>query len=40
MVFRFESGKLTALLAERGGTTEIPDGSGPEELLRQTFRKE
>ena len=40
MVFRFESGKLTVLLIERGGTTEIPDGACPEELLRRTFRKE
>ena len=38
MVFRFESGKLTVLLIERGGTTGIPDGTGPEELLRQTFQ--
>ena len=40
MVCRFESGRLTVLLAEPGGPTEIPDGSGPEDLLRRIFGAE
>ena len=40
MVCRSESGRLTVLLAENGGRTEIPDDSGPESLLQLTFRTE
>ena len=37
MVCRFESGKLTVLLVEPGESIEIPDESGPEDLLRRVF---
>ena len=40
MICRYVSGKLTVLLAEPGGTTEIPDDSGPETLARQIFQAE
>ena len=40
MVCRFESGRLTVLLAEPGGSLEIPDDSGPEDLLRRIFGAE
>jgi len=40
MICRYESGKLTVLLAEPGGTTEIPDASAPEDLAGRIFRAE
>ena len=38
MICNYESDKLTVLLAEPGGTLEIPDDSGPEPLARRIFR--
>ena len=38
MICRYESDKLTVLLAESGGILEIPDDTGPETLVRRIFR--
>jgi len=40
MVCRYTPGRLTVLLAEPGGTVEIPDDSDPETLLRRLYGAE